>query len=254
MKTLIYDGSFEGLLTSIFEVFEYKYDVVEIINITNYHQENIFSEVHSVATDTQKSDRVLNRIKENLGKEGLSILMKVYFSENPELERLILSAIRYSIKNPTQNILQDFANEDIMDIAKICKSMGREIHRMHAFVRFEKLQDEVYFSKIEPDFNVLPLSVKFFKDRYQDQKWMIFDLKRNYGVFYDLKEMDFFYPTENQHHEFKKIENFLHEDETKYQKLWQRYFFKTNIPERKNLKMHHQMLPKRYWKYLTEKY
>ena len=66
MKTLIYDGSFEGLLTSIFEVFEYKYDVVEIINITNYHQENIFSEVHSVATDTQKSDRVLNRIKENL--------------------------------------------------------------------------------------------------------------------------------------------------------------------------------------------
>ena len=254
MKTLIYDGSFEGLLTSIFEVFEYKYDVVEIINITNYHQENIFSEVHSVATDTQKSDRVLNRIKENLGKEGLSILMKVYFSENPELERLILSAIRYSIKNPTQNILQDFANEDIMNIAKICKSMGREIHRMHAFVRFEKLQDEVYFSKIEPDFNVLPLSVKFFKDRYQDQKWMIFDLKRNYGVFYDLKEMDFFYPTENQHHEFKKIENFLHEDETKYQKLWQRYFFKTNIPERKNLKMHHQMLPKRYWKYLTEKY
>ena len=254
MKTLIYDGSFEGLLTSIFEVFEYKYDVVEIINITNYHQENIFSEVHSVATDTQKSDRVLNRIKENLGKEGISILMKVYFSENPELERLILSAIRYSIKNPTQNILQDFANEDIMNIAKICKSMGREIHRMHAFVRFEKLQDEVYFSKIEPDFNVLPLSVKFFKDRYQDQKWMIFDLKRNYGVFYDLKEMDFFYPTENQHYEFKKIENLLHEEETKYQKLWQRYFFKTNIPERKNLKMHHQMLPKRYWKYLTEKY
>ena len=132
--------------------------------------------------------------------------------------------------------------------------MGREIHRMHAFVRFEKLQDEVYFSKIEPDFNVLPLSVKFFKDRYQDQKWMIFDLKRNYGVFYDLKEMDFFYPTENQHYEFKKIENLLHEEETKYQKLWQRYFFKTNIPERKNLKMHHQMLPKRYWKYLTEKY
>lgn len=254
MKTLIYDGSFEGLLTSIFEVFEYKYDVVEIINIANYHQENIFSEVHSVATDTQKSDRVLNRIKENLGKEGISILMKVYFSENPELERLILSAIRYSIKNPTQNILQDFANEDIMDIAKICKSMGREIHRMHAFVRFEKLQDEVYFSKIEPDFNVLPLSVNFFKDRYQDQKWMIFDLKRNYGVFYDLKEMDFFYPTENKHHELKKIENLLHEEETKYQKLWQRYFFKTNIPERKNLKMHHQMLPKRYWKYLTEKY
>lgn len=253
MTTLLYDGSFEGLLTSIFEVFEYKYGVVEIINLNNYHQENIFSDVHEVITDVHKSNRVLNMIKSNLGKEGVSRLLMVYFSEKPELERLILSAVRYSVKRPAENILQDLADDDMMDIAKICKSMGREIHRMHAFVRFEKLQDEVFFSKIEPDFNVLPLSIKHFKDRYQDQKWMIFDLKRNYGAFYDLKEVDFFYPNENQHHEFKRIENLHHEEEIDYQKLWQRYFFKTNIPERKNLKMHHQMLPKRYWKYLTEK-
>lgn len=253
MTTLLYDGSFEGLLTSIFEVFEYKYGVVEIINLNNYHQENIFSDVHEVITDVQKSDRVLNMIKSNLGKEGVSRLLMVYFSEKPELERLILCAIRYSVKRPAENILQDFADDDMMAIAKICKSMGREIHRMHAFVRFEKLQDEVFFSKIEPDFNVLPLSIKHFKDRYQDQKWMIFDLKRNYGAFYDLKEVDFFYPNDNQHQEFKKIENLHHEEEIAYQKLWQRYFFKTNIPERKNLKMHYQMLPKRYWKYLTEK-
>ena len=254
MTTLIYDGSFEGLLTSIFEVFEYKYDVVEIIKVASYKQENIFSELHEVITNVEKSDRVLSSVKENLGAVGISRLMRVYFSEKPELERLILSAIRYSIKKPTQNILQDFANEDMMDIAKICKSMSREIHRMHAFVRFEKLQDEVYFSKIEPDFNVLPLIVKHFKDRYQDQKWMIFDLARHYGIFYDLKEVNFFYPDENQHQEFKKIDHLLHDEEIKYQNLWQRYFFKTNIPERKNLKLHHQMLPKRYWKYLTEKY
>ena len=92
----------------------------------------------------------------------------------------------------------------------------------------------------------------------------IFELHTEYGFYlgekakqfienYDLKEVDFFYPNENQHQEFKKIDHLHHEEETKYQKLWQRYFFKTNIPERKNLKMHHQMLPKRYWKYLTEK-
>ncbi|MFN8364013.1 MAG: DUF4130 domain-containing protein [Cloacibacterium normanense] len=62
---------------------------------------------------------------------------------------------------------------------------------MLAFVRFELLQDEVYFAKIEPDFNVLPLIRKHFKERYADQKWMIFDLKRHYGIFYDLKEVQF---------------------------------------------------------------
>ena len=31
MTTLIYDSTFEGLMTAVFEVFEYKYDAVEII-------------------------------------------------------------------------------------------------------------------------------------------------------------------------------------------------------------------------------
>ena len=42
--------------------------------------------------------------------------------------------------------------------------------------------------------------------------------------------------------------------EKKYQTLWQRYFVKTGIPERKNMKLHIQWMPKRYWKYLTEKF
>lgn len=254
MITLIYDGSFEGLLTAVFEVFEYKFDRVEIVSQQNYHQENIFAEVHQVLTNEEKSERVLSRIQKNLGKSGISRLLMVYFSEKLEAERLILNAIRYSIKNPGKNILQDFANDDILNISKICKSVSREIHRMHAFVRFEKLQDEVFFSKIEPDFNVLPLIIKHFKDRYQDQKWMIFDLKRHYGIFYDLEKVEFFYPENLENQNFKKTENLLHDEELAYQKLWQRYFFKTNIPERKNLKLHHQSLPKRYWKYLTEKY
>ena len=132
--------------------------------------------------------------------------------------------------------------------------MGREIHRLHAFVRFEKLEDGTFFAKIEPDFNVLAVGFKFFKDRYADQKWMIYDLKRKFGIIYDLKNTKFFYPEQEQFNTLKNPELLHHEDEKKYQKLWQRYFTKTNIPARKNLKLHVQHVPKRYWKYLTEKF
>ena len=253
MTTLLYDGSFEGLLTAVFEVFEYKFSSPKIISKQNYSSENMFAEIHEVFTSKEKSERVLTKLELNVGKQGISQLLKVYFSEREDLEVLILDAIQKSLKNPLVNILQNFADENILEIAKINKSINREIHRMHAFVRFEKLKDEVYFSKIEPDFNVLPLIVKHFKDRYQDQKWMIFDLKRHYGIFYDLKTVEFFYPENDQVYQFKKIDELLHEEEIQYQKLWQRYFFKTNIPERKNLKLHYQHVPKRYWKYLTEK-
>ena len=254
MHTLLYDGSFNGLFTAIFEVFEYKFEDCEIIAEHHYFQENFFANIHHTITNEIKAERVLKNLEKNLGKEGISRLMLVYFSERQDLERLILAAVRHSLKHPGQNILQDFANPDIMEISKICKSVGREIHWMHAFVRFEKLQDEVFFSKIEPDFNVLPLIGKHFKARYADQKWMIFDLKRHYGIVYDLKNVEFFYPDDSQLQNFRQSEQFHHDEEKAYQKLWQRYFVKTGIPERKNLKLHIQWLPKRYWKYLTEKF
>lgn len=251
MTTLLYDGSFDGLFTAIFEVFEYRFLDVEIKKRENFEQENMFAEIHEVITNTEKSERVLHKLEHNIGKSGINDLLRVYLSEDSELEQLIFSAVQQSIKNPTENILQNFANDDILKIAKICKSVSRERHRMTAFVRFEKMEDDVYFAKIDPDFNVLPLILKHFKNRYQDQKWMIFDLKRNYGLYYDLENCDFFYPEEKI--DLKNIQEKFHEEELQYQKLWQRYFFKTNIVERKNPKLHLQHVPKRYWKYLTEK-
>ena len=254
MTTVIYDGSFEGLMTAIFEVFEYRLKETEIVSQENYTVENIFAEIHEVQTNAEKAQRVLKKLEDNIGKKSVSQLLMVYLSEGENLENLIFSAVNYSLAKPNQNILNDFAHNDMMDIAKVCKSVGREIHRMNAFVRFEKLQDDFYFSKVEPDFDVLPLIFNHFKARYQDQKWMIFDLKRHYGIFSDKETSDFFYPSEVDKSKFMKIENLLHEEELQYQKLWQRYFFKTNIPERKNIKLHVKSLPKRYWKYLTEKY
>lgn len=250
----MYDGSFGGLMTAVFEVFEYRFAPAGIISKNDYHQEDIFAETHEVITDETKSDRVIARLEKSLGKTGIRQLLMVYLSERSDAGNLILSAVKQAIDAPHENVLQNFGNDDIMEVAKIGKSMAREIHRLHAFVRFEKLEDGSFFAKTEPDFNVLPVAFKFFKDRYADQKWMIFDLKRNFGVYYDLKDTEFFYPGTEQLLLLKNAENLHHIEEKKYQKLWQRYFTKTNITERKNLKLHVQHVPKRYWKYLTEKF
>ena len=43
------------------------------------------------------------------------------------------------------------------------------------------------------------------------------------------------------------------EDELVFQTLWRDYFKSTNIKSRKNMRLHIQHVPKRYWKYLSEK-
>ena len=147
MTTLLYDGSFDGLLTAVFEVFEYKYKDVEIVSKERFHQENIFAEIHEVNTQNDKSERVLNKLEKNIEKAGIHELLKVYLSEDPELEQLILSAVKQSVKHPDENILKNYADNDILKISKICKSVSRERHRMTAFVRFEKCRMVFFLPK-----------------------------------------------------------------------------------------------------------
>lgn len=253
MKILLYDGSFEGLLTSIFEVFEYKFENTEIVAEQNFSTVNLFAEQHQVFTNAEKSARVLSKIEQISGKETIRILLKIFLSEHPHKERLILKGVKDILQNPRLDVFQNLADPDMLEISKTLKSMGREIHRMHAFIRFERLKDNLYFAKIEPDFDVLPLIGNHFEKRYADQKWMIFDLKRHYGIIYDLEKVDFFYPKSAQIQKLKSPEQFHHEEEKHFQKMWQNYFVKTGIPSRKNIKLHIQHVPKRYWKYLTEK-
>ena len=93
MTTLLYDGSFDGLLTAVFEVFEYKYNDVEIRNRERFQQENMFAEIHEVATQNEKSDRVLKKLETSIGKSGIKQLLMVFLSELPESEDLIFSVV-----------------------------------------------------------------------------------------------------------------------------------------------------------------
>ena len=45
-----------------------------------------------------------------------------------------------------------------------------------------------FLSLVRPDFNVLPLIQPHFKRRYQDQRWLIYDEQRKFGLYYDLRK------------------------------------------------------------------
>ena len=89
---------------------------------------------------------------------------------------------------------------------------------------------------------------------------MIYDEQRKYGLYNDLKEIHEVSIEPNQID--RKIENGasqnfqleLDEQEELYDQLWKDYFNSINIKERQNVKLHVQYLPKRYWRYLNEKY
>ena len=251
-KNLIYDGTFDGFLSAVFYVFEHKLITLTIQN-EFVMQQGLFSDVEKITTEEVKANRVWKGIKSKLSAKGSYQLYYAFLSEQIGVETLLLDYIQYAFSK-VHNVDKDYSHPSILKIAQIAKSVGREKHRMEAFVRFRLTKDDIYFANIEPDFNVLPLIEKHFKRRYADQKWVIYDIKRGYGLFYDLEKVELINMDFPENFNFTKTDDsFFAEQEFEFQKLWQDYFKATNIESRKNLKLHIRHVPKRYWKYLSEK-
>ena len=248
-SSVIYDGSWVGLLTSVFEIYDRKLISVKILKQTD-QQPLIFGEPFFVNTDTNKAVRVWKGLTNKLSPAGLRNIYCCFLSEIKGIEDSILNFIQLAFSSE-MSVETAFNYVSVLRLAQVGKMVHREKHRMEAFVRFKQSKDDIYYALIEPDFNVLPLILKHFKSRYADQKWLIYDLKRKYGLYYNLNTVDEI--TLDINPDSFLDQNLLAEPESLYQNLWKDYFKNINIPSRKNSKLHIKHVPLRYWKHLTEK-
>lgn len=250
--TLVYDGSFEGFLSAVFQVYEEKIAAVTIQK-KELALRSIFDKQYTVITDQKKAKRVWKGIAHTCSSEGKNNIYKAFLSELPKIEDTLLYFIRRSFTE-IKKIDKDFADPKILKISKVVKMVNREKHRMDAFVRFKLTKDNLYFATVSPDFNVLPLNARHFKKRYADQKWLLYDVTRKYGLYYDLREVSAVKITLSEEiSKDSKTLDYFSEEEHAFQELWRNYYKSTNIASRKNMKLHLQHVPKRYWKYLSEK-
>lgn len=247
----IFDESLEGLLTAVFERFERKHGAITLKTQKEY-QPAIFEPSLTIANDRTKADRVWTGLNQKLDKAGMRKLYCTYLSGLSENYNSLFHFICYVFTHPA-GADKDYGNTYVLAVTQITRKVEREKHRMEAFIRFQHTADDIFYCGIDPDYNVLPLIVNHFKNRYADQKWIIYDVKRHYGLFYDLykvEEISIEAPLANLK---QPASNLLNEKEQLYANLWKDYFKSTNIESRKNTKLHVQHVPKRYWKYLTEK-
>lgn len=258
---IVYESSFEGWLSAVFYVYENRLQnqpYLQLIDIDDY-QPSLIDTASYVAVDDIKAQRVLTKLNNVFGHSGMRQLLWGFLSEKQGIGSVLFLVVKYALDYPNRQVLEDLGNLAVLELAQTVKSVGREKHRMEAFVRFEHTKEDIYFARVEPDFNVLPLIGEHFRQRYQDQQWAIYDLKRGYGIFYDQSKSVKGKPAALQTivdvtDEVLFNPSSIHsEQEKQYQRFWQGYFANVNISERKNPRLHKQYLPQRYWKYLTEK-
>lgn len=255
MTIFIFDNTFEGLLTSIFEAYSRRTFPDALLPegepLPLFHEE-----VFTVITEEEKAKRVWRGLQKKLSSGALSCLAQCWLAEEAETPMLLFRYIRKAIDAP-RSIETNFADPDVLEFSRMWKRVDWERLRMLQFIRFQKAADGTFFAAVEPEKNALPLAIDHFKDRFADQPWLIYDIKRAYGFYYDLKEVRqvTFEEGSREGHLVTGIldESLMDKDEKLFQQLWKTYFKAICIKERLNPRKHKQDMPVRYWKHMTEK-
>jgi len=186
-KTLIYDGSFNGFLTSIFMSYQEIHPIAGIVKTRSF-QNRLFVEGKIVETQTTKAKRVWNAIQQKNNKAIRNIYF-AFLSEAKGIEWLLYRYIKHLFGSYVANG-QKFREEDRIKVAQLAHLVAQEKKQKETHTTFQLSKDNIYYAAISAGYNVLPLLTRYFRSVHALQPWVLYDEQRNYGFYYNLKTIE----------------------------------------------------------------
>lgn len=140
--------------------------------------------------------------------------------------------------------MQDPLNEAAQWVRNADKALRRDIHKMHAFVRFRKVGDrdgrEVFSSWFEPDHRIVRLAAPFFMRRFTGMDWTI--LTPDGCASWDGTQLMF----------AEGVDRSAAPPEDVVEDQWRTYYASIFNPARLKVDAMLSEMPAKYWKNLPE--
>jgi DNA polymerase len=148
----------------------------------------------------------------------------------------LLYRMLWKIVREGATVLEDPLDDDVRTFDAMRQQVGRDEHRMHAYLRFRKLEtDDRYVAWYRPDHHILRLAVPFFIERFGSMRWSI--LTPDASAHWDLREIVY--------GPGMPVTEAPREDQL--EDLWQTYYGSIFNPARTNLPLLKQQVPTRFW-------
>lgn len=240
----VYDGSFYGFLTCVHA--HYYSGPADEIYKTGAFIGSIIDESQYIETDVEKAEKVERALKERFSTFGYMELYRTFLADDDKKDCYLLKYILAGFKTGRM-IDRLYSQPEVINVRRLSKKVGFEAHRFIGLLRFVKKGVYLY-GKIEPDHDILPLIADHFADRFNSEKIIIHDLKRNQVLIaYEGRWL-----IEDVHADIDFEMNPMDEKEALLQQLWKGYFEHIGIEGRKNKKLQQQFVPMKYRKHITE--
>ena len=259
----LYDESFEGILTCVYLSLKARETPTSILGPRNL-QLQIGQIERTVETDMTAAMQVRRSILRSYGQEVFDHLSVAAASDNPDAPLTVFTFTKRLLGNCREcaccpkkgsctsacaqkqapSVLNNLADPVTHALESLRRQVLNEREKMVQFIRFQHLENGIWFARCNPNAKVIPLLMPWFSARFNTQQFVIFDEThkmsgvwngRSWGlVIGDVTPPD-------------QTANDLH-----MQDAWVRYFNSLCISERYNPELQMKQMPKRLWKNITE--
>ena len=239
----LYDGSFDGFLCCVFESYATHEIPDDIIPDHLFVQEVLWG-TRQIETDGGHAERVLHKLNDILGKNGLRLIRCAFLYGLPGKEKALLRFIRFSLVHG-KAALNMLGRKETAAVYDMEKAVLNEAHLLKGFLRFSDYHGAL-LGTIQPKHYVLPLLKRHFAERYPEEYFIIFDQSHKMALLYRpytsrIILVDSFEPPSETSC-----------PERQFRRLWQEYYDAIAIKQRKNPRCRMTHMPRRFWACMTE--
>lgn len=156
----------------------------------------------------------------------------------------LLYRVLWRLLHGEPHLMKVVVDEDVYRLQRMVKAVSRDLHKMKAFVRFRKVENDLgeewFVAWHRPDHRIARAIAPFFVERFNDQRWMI--LTPDASASWNLEELSY--------GPGMPREAAPRGDEL--EKLWLTYYASIFNPARVKVKAMKAEMPVRHWATLPE--
>src|ERR1044072_8907918 len=119
MRIIIYDSTFEGWLTAVFDVYEYRFSPVFIITKERF-QPSLSGTPHVTVSDEKKAHRVWKGLYSRLSAKALNNIYSCFLSEEKGIENTLLQYVQY-VFSSRQSVENNYSNPAVLIVSQTVK-------------------------------------------------------------------------------------------------------------------------------------
>ncbi|MGC6565265.1 MAG: TIGR03915 family putative DNA repair protein [Akkermansiaceae bacterium] len=181
--------------------------------------------------------------KTNVPKAFLKLAETVACHRSNEQWSLLYSLL-WRLTRGERHLLSMAHDPEVSRVQAMAKHIRRDIHKMHAFVRFRKVGEtnerEQFIAWFEPDHRIVRLTAPFFRKRFAAMDWSI--LTPDECVHWDGSKIHF----------SEGVDPSLAPGHDELDDLWRTYYRSIFNPARLKTRAMQAEMPRKYWKNLPE--